>query len=350
MDSKKYLRQLFLVGIYIVGVFGIVASTGGGGDDDDDDEIVISSFYNFQLGGLLGNATDSFIDIVGDSYNLSTKPDLQGEVICDQNTETCGLQTVDAGSSIDITGQITTDPGPPPITFDVDIDIIIETDFFWDYDSGAEFPFQGRLLVTPAVGDPIRVEVTNCTGGDVLVTVNPPNTGTCYSWIDFEDLVDDATSSAEELQASLAWEALAFIVEQGLNSLEVFPLIVDNVFAALGNPLVENCEMYMGAMGSFTFFWDDVSNNNQPGPGDSFVQTFTDCWFGEFTEGVLLDGGIDYVGYIQVIDFKNLLTDIGFESVTLGDGIDPLDLTETDNNVAEPTISLTGSFRIVFER
>jgi len=365
INDCGWFHRVILGGIFMLGIEGIVAS--GGGDGEEEEEIIISAFYNFQLGGPLeGDAGNSVIGIVRQGeFSLSTEPNLQGEVICDQNTEICWLQAVEAGS-IDITGQITTDPGPPPTTFNVDINIMVEDIFRWGI-GGAEFPFDGSLLITPAAGgSPISVEVTNCIGGNVLVTVNSP--GICYSWEDFEGLLDDAGSSPEELQASLAWGAVAFIVEQGLNSLEVFPLIVDDAFAVRGNPITESCETWLGDWtnpptlnpGYLELFWSDDAGPGQVGSGDSFSQTFNDCWFGDSTDGTLLDGSIDYVGYIEEIDFKYLLTRIGFVkappgSVEIGGvAFDSLVITETtqlgNDITADSPITLTGRYLIVFFR
>jgi len=360
INDCGWFQRVILGGIFMLGIAGIVAS--GGGDGEEEEEIFISAYYYFQLGGPLEEG-DSFIDIDGDGYDLSTKPDLQGKVICDQINEICGLQAVEAGSSIDITGQITTDPDP----FDVGINIMVETIFRWDYDSGADLPFAGSLLVTPtAAGSSISVEVKDCDTGNVEVTVDPDGTTPtveCYTWEVFEGLLDDAGSSPEELQASLAWGAVAFIVEQGLNSLEVFPLIVDDVFAVRGNLITESCETWDDwpvnpptlKPGYFTFFWDDVAGPGQVGSGDSFSQMFDDCWFGDLTDGTLLDGSIDYVGYIQEIDFNYLLTRIGFVSVEIGGvDFDSLVITETtqlgNDITADSPITLTGRYLIVFFR
>jgi hypothetical protein len=193
-------------------------------------------------------------------------------------------------------------------------------------------------------------------------------TDDCYPWDNFEDLVDQPVVT-DAVLAAFAWEAVAFTVEQGLNALEVFPLIVDDLFAG-GNPYVEDCEIYSGMWaggpanpGNFTFFWSDDTGPGQVGPGDSFSQTFLECWFGDSTDGTLIEGVIDHVGYTEVIDQNGLLTRIGFETaapgsgkiggVALGDGINPLVITETTEDggiiTPEPSISLTGRYLIVFE-
>jgi hypothetical protein len=109
--------------------------------------------------------------------------------------------------------------------------------------------------------------------------------------------------------------------------------------------------------GGFTLDWLDDNNDNQVGPGDSFRQTFADCWFGDSTGGTLLNGGIDYVGYTEVIQ-NQLLTRIGFENAAPGSGkiggvaFDSLVLTETieSNNIitTEPPLTMTGRYLIVF--
>ena len=106
INDCGWFHRVILGGIFMLGIAGIVAS--GGGDGEEEEEIFISAFYHFQLGGPLeGDAGNSVIGIDRQGeFSLSTEPNLQGEVICDQINEICGLQAVEADSSIDIAGQI----------------------------------------------------------------------------------------------------------------------------------------------------------------------------------------------------------------------------------------------------
>lgn len=346
INDSGWFRKLILVCLYLLGSLGILATGGGGGGGDGDDEIVIGALYDFQIGDPLGGNLIGIEQASG--FSLTVEPNLQGQLICDQVAETCDVQFVYLDSRIDII-----DLSNPQ--FVGNILVTVEDDWLYNQFVSSDRPVAGRFSVDKA-GEPlIVVEFTECDanspGREVQVTFDPMGLNedvTCYQWDVFEDLFENANDNVE-LLASFAWEVAEFIVlEQALNALEIFPLIVDNVFAA-GNPLVENCEIYLGMMGDFTFFWDDIVGDNQPGSGDSFRQTFNQCWFGDGTEGTQFEGVIDYVGYTQVIDFKNLLTRIGFESVTFGDGVDPLVITETINSNPEPAISLTGSYLIVFQ-
>ncbi|MHC4962644.1 MAG: hypothetical protein ACYTGA_11065 [Planctomycetota bacterium] len=350
MAGNKYLRAWLLAGIYLLGFLGIVASgSGGGGGDDDDLEIIIQGGYSYLIGGPLPDGSgNSTIGIEQGALTLTTEPELVGTVICDQVTEVCGLQTVDEqtpGNPSGILIDYTTDT-----LFTGNLDVTV--DDFWLYSPlGSDRPVNGKIRIDDASGSDIIVEVRNCTGGSVEVTTEPASTTQCFSWDDFEDLMDDPVSTDVQLKASLAWQAIAFIVDQALSTLEVFPLIVDDVFAVLGNPITELCDMYSdtwvgGPVNPGMFTFTKVSP-------DAFLQTFSDCWFGDSNDGTLLQGIIDYADYIQVIDQLGLLTRIGFGSVTLGDGVDPLDITETtkdinDDIVTEPTISLTGKYFIDF--
>jgi len=374
MPCEKYLRKSLLVGIYMLGVLGILAS-GGGDDDDDDDEIIIKSSYDFTIGGPLeGAAGNSIIGIEREGgFTLTVEPDLQGQLICNQDTEICELQFVYMGSSIAIDDQTIPE-------FVGDIEVTVEDD--WLYSPlGTDQPVGGRFRVVEAGEPPIVVEFTNCQGSsdtEVQVTFDPGSLNqevNCYQWDLFEDLFDSSDPNVEwyERQASFGWEAAAFIVlEQVLNALEVFPLIDEDIFAG-GNQIFENCEIYSGTWppptpanpGGFLFSWFDDAANGQVGPGDSFRQTFQECWFGDSTDGTLIEGVIDYVGYTEVINQLGLLTRIGFESaapgsgkiggVAFGDenGNNPLVITETTedggNITTEPPITLTGRYLIVFE-
>jgi len=357
--NTRWFRILLLSGAYALGALGIVASgSSGGGGDDDDDEIIIQALYNFAIGGPIpddpGNNSTIGIDKQGE-FAVSTEPNLVGTVLCDQVTQVCELQTIDPPSSIIMTG-------------DYDIQITVES--FWNYGiQGSDRPFDGRIRIARMVGPDILAEVMDCGGSPgVDVQGTSDDTNGCYPWDNFEDLADNPGDSDAAL-ASLAWEAIAFTVDQALITLEIFPLIVDDVFAVLGNPITESCETWLGGWpvnppalnpGFFTFGWSDDSLNGQVGSGDSFSQTFNECWFGDPNDdGTLLDGSIDYVGYTQVIDQNGLLTRIGFETAAQGSGkiggvaFNSLVLTETTENndiiTTEDPITLTGRYLIVFE-
>lgn len=369
MSFKKYLHKLLFIGIYTLGVLGIMASGGGsGGDDDGDDEIIIQGLYNFIIGGPLpddpGNNSTIGIDKQG-AFTLTTEPNLVGTVICDQVTEICELQTVNDPSSI-----LLYDPADDLFTGDITATV----DSFWVYPSGSDRPSTGRLLIARAGQSDVSAEVADCSGfAGVDVQGTSDMSDACYPWDNFEDLVDQPITDA--VLAAFAWEAIAFTVDQALNALEVFPLIVDDVFAG-GNSLFANCEIYSGNWlgpapepgsnpGGFFFRWFDDSANGWVGPDDSFRQDFDDCWIGD-TDGTLLEGIIDYVGYTQVIDQNGLLTRIGFETaapgsgkiggVAFGDefGNDPLTIIETSEDIngditTEDPITLTGRYLIIFE-
>lgn len=366
VTGQRLFRGLLLASIYSLGILGIMASVHD--DDDDDDDLVISEFYNFQLGGSLeGAAGNSFIDVVRvGGITVRVEPDLQGLLICDQDTEICELQFVFQGSSIAIDDQSMPE-------FVGDIEVTVEDD--WMYSPlGTDRPVGGRYHVEEP-GEPlIVVEFTDCQGSldtEVQVTVDPSGpaeTVSCYEWDNFEDLFA-SSGVVSERQASFAWETAEFLVlGQGLSVLDVFPLILDDAFDG-GTSVFESCEIYPGVWqgagepganpGGFTFDWLDDSGDSQIGSGDSFRQTFTECWIGDATEGAVFNGGIDYVGYTQVIQ-DQLLTRIGFEQAAQGSGktggvaLDSLEIVETNQSGGDitpvPGITLNGRYLIVFSR
>lgn len=362
MARTKLLREVFLVGIYLLGILGITASGGGGGGGDgDDDELIIKALYEFQIGGPLEDSADSVIGLDRqDEFSFSTEPDLQGDLICDQNTEECELQTIAAGSSIAIT-----DLTMP--TFVGNINILVENNWLYN-PSVSDRPVTGSVRISGTGGSDIIVEVTDCDAGsignEVQVSTDPPSPPSdCYLWDDFEDLVGDPASTLLEQQASLGWGAVAFITELGLTTLQVFPYIADDVFAG-NNSYSEACDIYSATWaggppnpGDFTLDWLDDTADSQVGPGDSFRQTFNDCWAGDSGDGELLNGSIDYIGYTQVIQ-NQLITRIGFENAAPGSGkiggvaFNSLVLTETseNNNVitTDTPMTFTGKYLIAF--
>ena len=366
MSRKTYLSQLLLTGIYMLGILGIAAS-GGGGDGDDDEEIVIQALYDFTVGGPLpddpGNNSSIGIEKQG-VFTLTTEPNVVGTVTCDQVTEVCELQTVDNPSNI-----LIDDPDDTLFTGNINATV----DRFWLYPSGSDRPSSGRVVISRAGQPDISAEVADCSGSPgVDVQGTTDMTDACYPWGAFEDLVDQLVVT-DAVLAAFAWEIIDFTVDQARNALEVFPLIVDDSFGG-ANTLFENCDMYAGTWpapappnpGDFLFSWFDDSGNGQVGPGDSFRQDFNDCWFGDSTDGTLLEGIIDYVGYTEVIDQNGLLTRIGFESAATGSGKiggvafgdelgnNPLVITETTEDIGgnittEDPLILTGRYLIVFE-
>ncbi len=359
MARKTYPTLLLLAGIYALGIIGIVGSGGSGGDDEDD-EIVIQALYSFTIGGPLAddpvNNSTIGIDQEG-AFTLILEPTLLGTVICDQTSEVCELQTVDTGSSM-----LIDDPTDALFTGNIDVSVNV----FWLYDPGTDRFVSGGVLVgRTGLGD-ISALVANCSGfPGVDVQGTSDGTDGCYTWDNFEALLDEAAVTDAVLTA-FAWESIAFTVDQALTALEVFPLIVDDLFGG-GNALFANCEIYSGNWpapapanpGGFLFTWFDDLADGQVGAGDSFRQDFDDCWLGDSTGGTLLQGSIDYVGYTEVIDQNGLLTRIGFESAVPGSGkiggvaLDSLAITITEqvgnDIVTEPPITLTGRYAIVFE-
>jgi len=225
INDCGWFQRVILGGIFMLGIAGIVAS--GGGDGEEEDEIIIQSIYEFLIGGpLIDDPGNSTIGITKqDEFTVITEPNLVGTVICDQVTEVCELQTIDPPSSIIMSG---------------DYDIRIEVLNTWNYNPlPSDRPRFGRSLIE-RVGKPdIFAKVMDCGGGSPGVDVQgtTDDTDGCYPWDTFEALADNPEISGDAALASLAWEAVAFIVEQGSNALEVFPLIVDDVFATLGNPI-----------------------------------------------------------------------------------------------------------------
>ena len=351
MDVLSIKSSLIRNLIFIIITLALSSCGGSGGNSDDEElEVVIKGGYTFTIGGLIPGSNEvSYIEATsGEEYSLRFEPNVVGTIICDQTAEICELQSVDEGSSIlvdDLTDSILSTAVP------------VIVDNFILFPSGSETPVSGRISINLPSGF-VFVTVANCEGGSVGISLGQPdNNLTCFTWDDFEALADNPESEGGLI--SLIWQSMAFIVDQALNTLEVFPPMVDDVFA-LTNPVTDACEIFSGNWiggpsvnpGDMQFFWDDDNSNNQVGPGDSLSQTFNECWLGDNSEGVLIEGMIDYVGYLEEIDNLGLLTRIGFDYVELGSGIDPIVFTETvnDNNevITSTPMSLIGRYAIDF--
>ncbi|MDJ0881788.1 MAG: hypothetical protein QNJ56_09075 [Gammaproteobacteria bacterium] len=346
LNTASWIKLILLTFIIAVSACG-----GGGDGDDEEDEVVIKSLYDFTIGGPISGDGDSYINITrGEDFSLEVEPSIVGSLDCNQTTEICNVQYLGSLTNVPTTILIE-NPGEEifadTLTITLDGLILFNS-------TVSDNPTSGTFLIDRSQGNDISVEITSCTGGSVEVTSTTTN---CYSWSDFEDLTDNPGASDDAL-AALVFEVVTFIVEQGLNTLEVFPLLVDDVFATT-NPLFDQCEDYEGSWvggppvpGGFELLWDDANSNSQVGPGDSLSQTFTECWLGDVEEGVLINGMIDHEGYLEVIDSLGLLTRIGFNYVELGSGLAPIVYTGTTNVggiiETDPPLSITGRFAIDF--
>ena len=368
------IRWLALIAVALFGLTLTIGSGGGNGDDDEGSEpseVGILGIYEFTIGGpLAGDAGPSQIDIAFDgAFELSLQPTVTGSVVCDQVTEECGLQTVWDGSTA-----LVEDQSDPAIVGD--FTVTVTELWVLDPDDADADPSTGAIRVEsldPALADVI-VEVADCDPGGpgVQVTTEPASTTACYTWEEFDSLLDELDpEESVALRAVLGWGAIDFTLEQSVYAFEIFPLLEDATFAD-GSP-TEQCDIYGSTWtegppnpGTTTLSWFDDNPDGSVGPGDSFRQEFNECWLDEPNDDIdeLLNGIMDFVSYTEVIDpSREVLTRIGFEGETqnmkiggvgYGDelGNAPVVITETLDSggtiSVDSEIRLSGKYVIVF--
>lgn len=383
MDTKRRnagridgIRWLALVAVALFGLTLTIGSGGGNGDDEEDSEpseVGILGIYEFTIGGpLAGDTGPSQIDIAFDeAFALSLQPTVTGSITCDQVTEECGLQTVWDGSTA-----LVEDQGEPATIDDLNVTVTE----LWILDPADEDadPSSGTIRVespdNTELGDVVVQVTADCEtrGPGVQVTTEPASTTTCYTWEEFDSLLDDLeTATAVELRAALGWGAIDFTLEQSAYAFEIFPLLEDATFAD-GSP-TEQCDVYASTWtdgppnpGTRTLTWFDDNPDGSVGPGDSFRQEFNQCWLDEPGDDIdeLFNGIVDFVSYTELVDAsREVVTRIGFEGETqnmkiggvgYGDelGNAPLVITETLDSggtiSVDSEITLSGKYVIVF--
>ncbi|MGD8569005.1 MAG: hypothetical protein PVJ39_13035 [Gammaproteobacteria bacterium] len=222
----------------------------------------------------------------------------------------------------------------------------------------------------------IVVEPATCTtGAGVNITDNGASLG-CYTWDEFDQLLDASTNTVEQL-AAFGFQVLDFLFGQVDYVTEVLGLI-DEHAADLEQAasIQEMCDAFSDAgltapaniagrtvpdQGIRSLSWVDTNSNGSLGPGDSFTGTLNECWFNDPTDvAELLNGTANFLGYVENVDQnREVITAIGFTSVTPPPpdpgGVFYTDFTISETEEASPgtaeinnVIGLEGGISIMF--
>lgn len=173
---------------------------------------------------------------------------------------------------------------------------------------------------------------------------------------DLENLIENDAAPGWQRRAALAVGILEFSLAQAFAVTEALNLI-DEQLAGV-NPLVAACDAFGGpppagvlAQGESTFTW--MGSGSVPADGDSFQWAFTDCWYDDPTHPLdrLVNGSIDLLGYVEIIDAEFRLVGSGFDEVNF----DNLVVAATEENPSGVfsidsgnTITVNGSFDLAF--
>ena len=294
--------------LIVTGIVAMLSGCGGGGgsdegtNDSNGNEILLPN-YAYSISALPGG-TNPFTVTIG-----------QAVIGVDSGNTITG--TVEVGSTLDDKILLTNRTVAAGSTFSVNSDLGIQTFGSFDVTVVNELAFAFEdpptvgVLEVAANTENIRITVVSA-GVQISLNNGQP---VPLTWSQFEDLLDDNTAPAWQKRASLAVQALQFVYIRAFDIASVFDLINASLEANIQT--TDMCDEFPGvppggvAQGMSVLTW---LGSGSIQPGDSFRWDFTDCWFDDLTSArdEYLNGGIDLIGYTEVID-NDTITRIGFE-------------------------------------
>lgn len=330
ITNIRPFRLLSLLTLFLAGILTLIGSGGGGGGGSGDADIsyTLLPYYDFRIAGV-DNPLDGWDSGItaeftedGTTHQLRVDPQfLDGGFSCDPATEDCQLASIDTTTHVDVHDLSETLFG------DFRINILTQLLF-----SSDDAPIDGTMQVAQDTGFGfVTVGVTTCTGG--LAGVEIIDNGTplgCYTWAQFDDLMDTSTQVAEQA-SRLAYGIIELLLElSDMTALNSFDLM-ENDLATLGNIPLE-CDSFSSAgvsapspyeawdQGNALFHWVDENADMEQTPGDSYGYIFNYCWNNDPTDNIdnLFNGVIDLIAFTEVADASDILTRIGYEGSTNG--------------------------------
>jgi hypothetical protein len=366
-NFHKHNRLIRFTGIVAVIIFGFLSilGSGGGGDSEGDGggiTVGLLPLYDFNIrhgydiSGTESNGMTVSLSINSVPVTLRVDPNpVTGTFVCDPTTYICAPNTINTGTLINLFDETGTAVGDLSITIPVQLSM-----------GSNGKPDSGTIQITQG-SDNIKLEMASCSGvagvniyyNDALVS--------CYTWDVFEQLID--TSEDPVLIAAVfGYQVFDFLFQQVNFTTEVFGIIDDNASdLEQYNTIGETCDPFYTAgfvappevsldPGSRWLSWEDVNNDGNVGPGDSFHGYLEECWM---SPDQLLNGYTDFTGYVENIDqTRGVITAIGFTSVsppaTGGVFLTDFSIGETDDPTTPGTFEITnvigvqGGFSILF--
>ena len=338
-------------------IIGVGCSGSGDGGiapipDPGPGPVTVLDVYEYTIADLTGVATPLSVSFSEGAAAFQVQLILGNSLRGTVNTVTDAF-TLDSSSSF----TVNSDLGDPLLgTFDVNVTVTLDL-------PADSVPAAGEWqVVFPPVNPSETITVTVVTGflEGAELSLNG-GAQLFFTWEELEDLLGDAAAPDWQQRAALSALVAEFMLGQADEVIEILALIDDPL--EINNPLIVMCDAFPGTpppgvlnQGMFELTW---LGSGEIMPGDSFDWNFTDCWFtdpGDNDE--LINGGVDLLGYNEVVDASNTLTRIGFETVgqILGGVIyDNLTVAETEESspgiftiVPSGTITIIGGFSIVF--
>lgn len=303
----------------------ILAGCGGNGDGDgvvligggDGDDVIILATYGYQVsatptgapltvnvpdeGGMLGISLDFGNTLNGD---VNVEVDVNNNIsILDYTLQTLSSVTVDSD-----VGDI---PFLGAFVVEVTEDILFGFPQPRPPDSGV---FQ---VITP--NETVNVQVIPGVFSTVQIRLDG-GAPVSLTWDQLNGLLDDDLAVPWQRRAALATEALELVLIQVFTITDTFNVIDDGLLTV--NPAVVPCDAITGSpppnvinQGETALTW--LGPGSVPMGGDDFRWDFTDCWFDDTGSGLdtLLNGSIDLIDYVEIIDGQSRLIGSGFNEV-----------------------------------
>jgi hypothetical protein len=371
--TTQYLfKPILFLAVAMAGIISLIGSGGGGGDDVSGGGGTYSLLpaYAFRISGV-DEPLDAWptgvsvtLDENDSTHYLRIDPQsLEGSFSCDPVTEVCELASIDTTTHVYVGDEST----PETLFGDFSINILTQLVF----DTTTDAPISGSVQLAQEGGlGFITIDVTLCSGTPGVEIVDDGVLLGCYTWQQFDELMDTSAVAAEQASA-MAYGVLEFLLElaniTALNSFDLMEYDLEN----LGNVTL-SCDSFSSAglsppspiaawdQGEVIFHFIDENADLTMGPGDSFGYIFNFCWENDPTDNIddLFSGIIELISFTESVNASDLLIRIGYEGTTSGKtgGVffDNFVWYETEPDATPPTTSfvsqmtLNGGMSVVF--
>ncbi len=331
--TTHYLfRPILFLAVAMAGIISLIGSGGGGGDDvsGGGGTYTLLPAYAFRISGVdepldswpIGVSVTLYED--GSTHFLRIDPQsLEGSFSCDPVTEICELASIDTTTHVSVYDE----SSPETLFGDFVINILTQLVF----DTTTDAPISGSVQLAQEGGlGFVTIDVTLCSGTPGVEIVDDGVLLGCYTWQQFDVLMDTSAVAAEQASA-MAYGVLEFLLEMAnvtaLNSFDLMEYDLEN----LGNVIL-SCDSFSSAgvsppsqiptwdQGELIFHFIDENADLTMGPGDSFGYIFNFCWENDPTDDIddLFSGIIELIAFTENVNSSDLLVRIGYEGATSG--------------------------------
>jgi hypothetical protein len=165
------------------------------------------------------------------------------------------------------------------------------------------------------------------------------------TWLQFEALENDTTAAEYLRVARYGYSAMEFTFEQfSLTYLLLATVVENDDLLQSGGSIIGTGTVFPGTgrAGTLRIDWQDASGNNDLGPGDAFVGTFSEFWVDDSNDDIdrMYNGVLRLTGYIEN---QGAINNVGGNFI-----FNNFAEQETENNVISPdTTTVNGGFNVL---